>query len=155
MKGAIMKASKLLLKTATVLFAAFGLCVIAAPQCPSGLCRTNDDCAPAFFCYKAEGNCEGWGACVRRPLACGDVYMPVCGCDGQTHGNQCYAAAAGVSVFADGECEDVLCPEHECGPALGMPNYLCPNGTLGGPTGRCLYRADGSCGWEVRECPGT
>ena len=34
-----------------------------------------------------------------------------------------------------------------------MPSYDCGDGTLGGPTGRCLANADGSCGWEVRECP--
>jgi hypothetical protein len=40
-----------------------------------------------------------------------------------------------------------------CGPALGMPNYLCADGkTVGGPTGRCLDRG-GVCGWEVLDCP--
>lgn len=47
------------------------------------------------------------------------------------------------------ECAD----KNQCGPALGMPNYLCGDGTTGGPTGRCLKQTDGSCGWEVRECP--
>lgn len=47
------------------------------------------------------------------------------------------------------ECKDPAL----CGPALGMPNYDCGDGTTGGPTGRCLVNPDGSCGWEVRECP--
>ena len=39
-----------------------------------------------------------------------------------------------------------------CGPALGMPNSICSDGTIGGPTGRCLNRGD-VCGWEVVSCP--
>ena len=51
-------------------------------------------------------------------------------------------------------CETVLCDEAECGPQLGMPNILCPDGvTVAGPTGRCLRQADGTCGWEVISCP--
>lgn len=40
-----------------------------------------------------------------------------------------------------------------CGPALGMPSKVCPDGSIGGNTGRCLANADGTCGWEIRECP--
>lgn len=48
-----------------------------------------------------------------------------------------------------------LCEPSECGPAMGMPNHLCPDGTTNaGPSGRCLRSADGTCGWEVIECPG-
>ncbi len=40
-----------------------------------------------------------------------------------------------------------------CGPALGMPNYLCADGkTVAGPTGACLDTGTG-CGWEVVSCP--
>lgn len=45
------------------------------------------------------------------------------------------------------------CAPGACGPALGMPNVLCPDGSTGGPTGRCLQRPDGRCAWEIRECP--
>jgi hypothetical protein len=47
----------------------------------------------------------------------------------------------------------VLCDVSACGPPLGMPNHRCSDGSMGGPTGRCLRHADGSCGWEIRDCP--
>ena len=46
-----------------------------------------------------------------------------------------------------------LCDPSECGPRLGMPNRRCPDGSIGGPTGRCLRHPDGKCGWEIRPCP--
>ena len=46
------------------------------------------------------------------------------------------------------------CKTSDCGPQLGMPNFLCPDGkTTEGPTGKCLRHADGRCGWEVLSCP--
>jgi len=45
------------------------------------------------------------------------------------------------------------CPSAECGPALGLPNTICADGSVGGPTGRCLRLESGGCGWEVRSCP--
>jgi hypothetical protein len=35
---------------------------------------------------------------------CLDVYKPVCGCDGLTYSNSCYAYIAGVKSYTDGEC---------------------------------------------------
>ncbi|HEX3766464.1 MAG TPA: hypothetical protein VHW23_47550 [Kofleriaceae bacterium] len=46
-----------------------------------------------------------------------------------------------------------LCDPAECGPAMRMPSRRCPDGSTGGPTGRCLRKPDGKCGWEVRSCP--
>jgi len=45
------------------------------------------------------------------------------------------------------------CPTSDCGPALGLANFECADGSMSGPTGRCLRHADGSCGWEVLSCP--
>lgn len=66
---------------------------------------------------------------------------------------------AGAGCAADGRGEGAsgqlpaACQPGECGPALGMPSWLCADGTTGGPTGRCLRQANGGCGWEIRECP--
>lgn len=46
------------------------------------------------------------------------------------------------------------CGPTDCGPALGMPNHLCPDGkTTAGPTGVCKRSGEGTCGWEITECP--
>jgi hypothetical protein len=48
-----------------------------------------------------------------------------------------------------------LCDPSACGPRLGMPNLLCPDGIhVAGPTDRCLRDlATGQCGWEIASCP--
>jgi len=61
------------------------------------------------------------------------------------------ASSAGSSGVA-GTASDFTCPAAECGPALGIPNTTCPDGSIGGPTGSCLRLATGGCGWEVRSC---
>lgn len=56
------------------------------------------------------------------------------------------ANSAGESSL--GECERT-----DCGPQLGLPNWTCADGSVGGPTGRCLKRPGGTCGWEINNCP--
>jgi hypothetical protein len=44
------------------------------------------------------------GTCVVKPQVCGDVYHPVCGCNGTTYSNDCERQVAGVSKNFDGAC---------------------------------------------------
>jgi hypothetical protein len=71
---------------------------------------------------------------------------------------ECGDENTGVLQEGSWTCEDGLCVEHcpctyeECGPGgYGMPNWLCPDGSLGGPV--CDHMDDGACGWFIRECP--
>ena len=36
---------------------------------------------------------------------CDDYYEPVCGCNGITYSNECYAENEGVTEWIDGECD--------------------------------------------------
>ena len=44
------------------------------------------------------------GAINSKPTLCSDVYTPVCGEDGNTYPNECYAGRRSVNVACDGVC---------------------------------------------------
>lgn len=51
------------------------------------------------------GIADEMGVCATKPEICTMEDEPVCGCDNMRYTNACHAAAAGVNVKSDGECE--------------------------------------------------
>ena len=95
--------------------AAAGVNVDYAGEC-AVTCTTNEECDQDEYCAKADGDCNGEGTCQPRPETCPDIWDPVCGCDGNTYGNSCEAAMAGVNVDYTGECTDIPCSSNtDCG----------------------------------------
>ena len=53
-----------------------------------------------------NGNCID-STLINDSTACIQIYEPVCGCDGITYSNSCYATSfGGVTSYVSGECCD-------------------------------------------------
>ncbi|HYQ30326.1 MAG TPA: hypothetical protein VER04_24015 [Polyangiaceae bacterium] len=108
---------------------------------PGFECRANQYCAGlkgAQCPSKAS-----YGVCTARPHVCNHLSSPVCGCDGLTYSNSCFAAAAGTAVAKKGAC----LPEPAfCGGIAGIP---CPKGQtcVDDPSDDCDPQSGGAdCG---------
>lgn len=77
---------------------------------PGESCGTDGamQCDKGLVCLFEAGTCQTPkepGRCQVAPVDCPNAYEPVCGCDGETWGNQCFAERAGVSLLHSGECK--------------------------------------------------
>jgi hypothetical protein len=104
-------------------------CTLEAMVCPDGSAvgRTGPNCTFA--------PCPSANACTEEAKGCPD----------------------GSTVVRTGpNCEFAPCPaectNEQCGPAPGMPNYLCSDGVTTAGPGPCV-RTNGVCGWKIISCP--
>ena len=69
---------------------------------------TDKRCGRDEYCEYERGMCvtepHGPGTCRLTPRGCETIVRPVCGCDGKSYPNRCEAAAAGMSIAAEGLC---------------------------------------------------
>ena len=115
-------------------------CLFAGLRCPE-ICRITEDCSENLYCSKPAGSCSGIGACTTTPEFCSTEYAPVCGCDGQIHGNACFAAMEGVGVAHDGECMTMGCIDTDgCSSFAGMYCKKDPGSCQG--AGLCVLKPD-------------
>lgn len=121
-----------------------------------GACQTENACGGTtgltcdtdHFCKKDVGACaaDAQGVCTPLTLNCPATSAPVCGCDGTTYSNACFADTAGVAIQHDGQCQEGVA----CG---GTGGAVCPQGEFcRPPVGQCAAGAPGDCAAVPAAC---
>ena len=68
-------------------------------------CLQDNECAQLYVTRFCDGaGCSGPGRCRHANLECGGEVVQVCGCNGTTYTNACWASGAAVRVAHSGSC---------------------------------------------------
>jgi hypothetical protein len=106
-------------------------------------------CSSAEICTFPVGSCGvGSGTCQTKPSKGTCASLPedkVCGCDGTSYTNPCFAALSGTSVKSSGTCAPSTCGNGTCD--VGENCSTCP-----GDCGACTGCGDGVCIKGVEDC---
>ncbi|MEZ5041481.1 MAG: T9SS type A sorting domain-containing protein [Saprospiraceae bacterium] len=125
-----------------------------------GPCSNNSGCYDPVYVVTTTGTNVDYSSGAIS-LNCGDTYDPVCGCNGITYRNACYAEASGITFYTQGTCNNTcvdpwaMDPDPVCtqvyAPVCGCNGVTYPNECTANAAGVVSF-TNGACGISSPWC---